>query len=89
MRQIDVVFNSMKLVSLHRDIQQYLTRPENQEKTLLDALQYVITYKVSAQVRGSPSWWRHRYLDLEAMVSAYGIPTFFLTLTQDDTSDTR
>lgn len=87
MRQSNVIFNNMKDVLLQRDIDRYLRN--NPGKTLKDALQHVIFYEVPSTVRGSPSWWRQRRQDLEAMVAEFGLPTAFLTLTQDDTSETR
>lgn len=49
-----------------------------------DAIKVVARHKVPAGIVGSPKWHAAKLADLIAMVNAWGMPHFFLTLTAGD-----
>ncbi len=74
-------------VVLENSIRSYKDRhPDASEP---EVIRHVIKHDVPHTLPGSPSWHRHRLLDLLALVDADGIPTLFLTLTADEVSETR
>ncbi len=61
----------------------------NPNATLKEKLNNVVSRIVPASVPGSPSYHREGLYDLLAIVHKYGMPSFFLTLTADETSELR
>ena len=49
-------------------------------------MQHVLKHTVPSTVPGSPAWFRQQLQNLLAMVDAWGLPSFFLTLTADEHS---
>jgi hypothetical protein len=72
---------------LEESIRAYKERHPNAEPA--EVIKHVMKHDVPHTIPGSPSWHRHRLLDLVALVNKVGIPTIFLTLTADEVSETR
>ena len=54
-----------------------------------DALRRILKWTVPEKVSGSPTYHRQQLADLLCRVEAWGMPTFFLTLTADECSELR
>jgi hypothetical protein len=54
-----------------------------------EAVRHVLKHKLPASLPGTPAWHRSNLQDLLCMVDRFGMPSFFLTLTTDEVSETR
>lgn len=64
-------------------------RLQNPEENMEESYRSLMRHSVQRQVTHSPKYWKDQYDDLLALVDAYGVPQFFLTLTADDCSQLR
>jgi len=60
--------------------------PDTREADMYKSL---VKYNVPATLAGSPHWHKRHLNDLLTMVDKFGMPSFFLTLTADEVSETR
>lgn len=86
-KQSILLLNAVTEVSLHRDIRRYVQ--SHPEATESDALRHVAKHIVPKSIPGSPMYHRTQLQNLLAMVDAYGMPNFFLTLTADEVSELK
>ena len=54
-----------------------------------EAMRSLIKYNVPGSLPGSPRWHKRHLNDLLCLVKELGMPTFFLTLTADEVSETK
>jgi hypothetical protein len=62
-------------------------RPEKEVRE--EALKKLSRSHLLQRVEGTPAWWGTQLSDLKAMSRKFGLPDLFLTLTEDEVSDTR
>ena len=62
-------------------------RKKNPQAYLAAAIKAQIKWKLSDKLPTSPAWFRKQFNDLKALVQAHEMPSFFLTLTADETSE--
>lgn len=86
-RQAHVLATSCTSTMLQRDIDRYST--EHPHATEQQIMQNVLKHSVPGNVPGSPAWFRIELSKLLARVDAWGLPSFFLTLTADEHSPLR
>ncbi|DBA91865.1 TPA: hypothetical protein ACH3X1_015999 [Trebouxia sp. C0004] len=72
-------------------LQRYITKykRDHPDATEQQVMSNTLKHAVSHTVPGSPAYFRNKLKDLLAMVYAWGLPGFFLTLTADEHSDLR
>ena len=83
-RQAHLLSQNCSSTMLQRDIDRYTT--EHPHATQQQIMQHVLKHTVPSTVPGSPAWFRRELQNLLAMVDAWGLPLFFLTLTADEHS---
>ena len=83
-RQAHVLSNNCSSTMLQRDMHRYIA--ERPDATQQQIMQHVLKHTVPSTVPGSPAWFRRELQNLLAMVDAWGLPSFFLTLTADEHS---
>jgi hypothetical protein len=54
-----------------------------------EIIKQLLRWNVPSAIAGSPSYFRKQLKSLLALVERYGLPTFFLTLTADESSNLR
>ena len=81
-RQAHLLRENCSSSVLQRDIDRYTT--EHPHATQQQIMQNVMKHSVPATVPASPAWFRRELHNLLAMVDAWGLPSFFLTLTADE-----
>lgn len=86
-KQSILLLNGVSQVALERDLARF--RQTNPDTTQRDALMHVAKHTVPASIPNSPMYHRSQLRNLLAMVDAYGMPNFFLTLTADEVSELR
>ncbi|KAK9829678.1 hypothetical protein WJX72_007303 [[Myrmecia] bisecta] len=87
MRRIVHLANNVLNKALDKDIYKY--QRLHPDATQQDVMKHVMKFSVPASTPGSPAYFRNQLEDLMAMVDAYGMPTLFLTLTADESSELR
>jgi hypothetical protein len=83
-RQAHILANKCSSVFLEADLVKY--RAKHPNCTDDEALKHLLRYSVPPDVAGSPAWHSRNLKDLLHMVSEFGMPSFFLTLTADEAS---
>eukprot|EP00951_Prasinocladus_malaysianus_P048855 scaffold663058_cov62-Prasinocladus_malaysianus.AAC.1 len=72
---------------IYSDIHQY--RKRNPEADDEEVLSHVARYKVPGSVPGSNQWFKRHLDELFEATARFGLPHFFVTLTEDEVSSTR
>ncbi len=72
---------------LERSIQQHLQ--DSPGASDAEVIRHVLKHSLPPTMPGTPAWHRRHLQDLQCMVDRWGMPSFFLTLTADELSDTR
>lgn len=86
-RQASMIAGLVGEVALEKEIyQQKQTNPNVSDQEIFSK---VLKYTVPSALPGSASWFRSHLQDLMHMVREWGMPSFFLTLTSDEVSDTK
>lgn len=87
LRQANVLSNSFKQSQLERSVFKY--KKDHPYASEEDVYRYVIKHDMPGSLPGSPEWHRNQLSDLLTMVEAWGLPSFFFTLTADEITKTR
>jgi hypothetical protein len=85
--QVSTLLNNLSEARLESALHQYYKQHPNSKP--IDAMRDVTKRTVPSKLVGSPSYHRRALQDLLAMVHDYGLPSFFLTLTSDEISESR
>eukprot|EP00798_Chlamydomonas_sp_ICE-L_P024357 gene24357-biopygen18818 len=64
-------------------------KKENPEASEQEVYKSLMKYNVPHTLPGSPKWHKRHLNDLLTMVDKFGMPSFFLTLTSDEVSETK
>jgi hypothetical protein len=86
-RQQHTIAGSIKEEVLHADL--HRQRQRQPDASDADLLRDIIKFKLPSTIANSPAYFRSNLRDLLCMVEHKGMPSLFLTLTQDEVSETR
>lgn len=87
LKQSLLLLNAVTVVSLDNDIRKF--RACHPNSTESDALRNVAKYSIPKTIPNTPQYHRNHLQNLLAMVAAFGMPNYFLTLTADEISELR